>query len=164
MTPASFSLIVGLVYCALGILGFLPQAAPDALLLGFFRTNALLSLLHLVTGLWGLAAWGWMAPPVSYARAMTVIYGALAAIAMLWDPLRGHNVWLHGITALVSAYFGWFFLSSRLASHSGRAAWKTLERRRNAAERRRASVLVAHERRRNAGDRRLNQPSTLPAG
>jgi hypothetical protein len=156
MTPASFALIVGLVYCGLGILGFLPQAAPDALLLGFFRTNALLSLVHLLTGLWGLAAWAWMARPVSYARAMTVIYGALALIAILWDPLRGHNLWLHGITALVSAYFGWFFLALRPTSR--------MERRQNAAERRHATVLVAYERRHNAGDRRLNQPSTLPAG
>jgi hypothetical protein len=156
MTPASFSLIAGLLYCGLGILGFLPQAAPDALLLGFFRTNALLSLVHLLTGLWGLAAWAWMARPVSYARAMTVIYGALAVIAMLWDPLRGHNIWLHGITALVSAYFGWFFLASRATSR--------MERRQNAAERRHAAVLVAYERRHNVGDRRLNQPSTLPAG
>jgi hypothetical protein len=156
MTPASFSLIVGLVFCGLGILGFLPQAAPDALLLGFFRTSAPLSLLHLVTGLWGLAAWAWVARPLSYARAMTVIYGALAVMAMLWDPLRGHNVWLHGVTALVSAYFGWFFLGARAAS--------PMERRQHGADRRHATVLVAYERRRNVGDRRLNQPSTLPAG
>ena len=155
MTPASFALIVGILYCGLGVLGFLPQAAPAGLLLGLFRTNAALSVLHLIAGLWGLAAWAWMASPVSYARAMTVVYGALALIALLWEPLRGHNVWLHGLTALAAAYFGWF-LGARPAS--------SMERRRNAAERRHASVLVAYERRRNVGDRRLNQPSTLPAG
>jgi Domain of unknown function (DUF4383) len=155
VTPASFCLISGLLYCGLGILGFLPQAAPENLLLGFFRTNALLSLLHLVTGLWGLAAWAWMARPVSYARAMTVVYGALALIAALWEPLRGNNVWLHGATALAAAYFGWF-LATRPSAR--------MERRRNGLDRRHARVLVAYERRRSVGERRLNQPSTLPAG
>ena len=164
MTPISFALIVGLVYCALGILGFLPQAAPDALLLGFFRTNALLSVLHLVTGLWGLAAWSWMARPVPYARAMTVVYGALAIIAMLWEPLRGHNVWLHGVTALAAAYFGWLPAWKSGGNYFGARPAPRMERRRNAADRRHAAVLVAYERRRHAGDRRLNQPSTLPAG
>jgi hypothetical protein len=153
VTPASFALILGLLYCGLGILGFLPQAAPGGLLLGFFRSDAALSFLHLVTGLWGLAAWGWIGRPVPYARAITVVYGALALIGALWEPLRGNNVWLHGATALAAAYFGWF----PAARPSAR-----MERRRHVAERRHAQVLVAYERRRSVGDRRLNQPSTLP--
>ena len=162
MTPASFALIVGLAYCALGILGFLPQATPDGLLLGFFRASAPLSVLHLVTGLWGLAAWSLMARPVSYARAMTVVYGALALIAMLWEPLRGHNIWLHGATALAAAYFGWLPGWRSGAQLFGRRPASRMERRRNAAERRHAAVLVAYDRRLNVGDRRLNQPSTFP--
>jgi hypothetical protein len=155
MTPASFALIIGILYCGLGVLGFLPQAAPGGLLLGLFRTNAALSLLHLLTGLWGLAAWAWVARPVSYARGMTVIYGALALIGLLWEPLRGHDVWLHGLTALGAAYFGWFF---------GARPTTRLERRQNPAERRHARERVVQERRRNVEDRRLNQPATFPGG
>ena len=156
MTPPSFALIIGILYCGLGVLGFLPQAAPGGLLLGLFRADAALSLVHLITGLWGLAAWAWIARPVPYARAMTMISGALALIELLWEPLRGNSVWLHGLTALAAAYFGWFYFGARPSSR--------LERRQNAADRRHAMVIVAYERRGSVGDRRLNQPSTLPAG
>ncbi len=159
MTPGTFCLIAGIVYCGLGVLGFLPQAAPNGLLLGIFRTSAALALIHLATGLWGLAAWAWVSGPVSYARAMAIVYGALTVLALGWAPFRGHDVWLHGVSALAAAYFGWLFLARPPASRALRP-----ERRGNVAERRHATAVVAYERRRGAADRRLGAPSSLPAG
>jgi hypothetical protein len=142
MSAPTFGLICGLVYIGLGILG----------LLGFFAENALLSGLHFLAGIWGVAAWIGALSAVTYARSMAVLMGALALMGLIPGlntlfglmPLHGH-VWLHAATAVAAAYFG--FRSVARQEHG-------MNRRHNQPNRREAERPVAYERRRGTYDRR----------
>ena len=46
-----FAILFGLVMFAFGILGFLPDYAPNGLLFGVFSVNPVHNLVHLLTGL-----------------------------------------------------------------------------------------------------------------
>jgi hypothetical protein len=56
-----------------------------------------------------------MASSKSYARALAILYGVLAVAGVIPGlntlfgmlPIHGHDVWLHGGTAALAAYFGW---------------------------------------------------------
>ena len=115
------------------------------------------SAVHAAIGIWGLVAWQAdhigrrVRSPRMFARAIAIFYGALALLGLFPGlntfygllPIHGHDVWLHGATGLVAAYFGW------------RA--KTEVERRNApvADRREQVEPVVHDRRRGHGDRRI---------
>jgi len=75
-------------------------------------------------------------------------------------PLYGHDVWLHALTAIAAAYFGF-----RTAARSVAATLRETpaERRHSGASRRKAARPVAYERRKGAFDRR-NYGGTLAAG
>lgn len=128
MNTRYFALILGIVYVLVGILGFIPgitQATPaDALpltinnsygyLFGLFPVNLLHNLVHLVLGVWGIIAYGRYTNARLYARALTIIFAILAIMGLIPGlntifglvPLFSHDIWLHALTALVSAYFG----------------------------------------------------------
>ena len=164
MKTSNFALIAGVVYLALGVLGLVPASlTPPPLdaptpsfallygyLLGLFPVNVLHSAVHIAVGFWGLCAWRRKCNAVSYARALAVLFAALAALGMLPDaatlfgamPIYGHDVWLHALTALAAFHFGW------------RARALRRERRNAAADRRRMSITVARERRFGLADRR----------
>jgi hypothetical protein len=129
MNARHFALIAGAIYVVVAVAGFIPallqpvhpDAPPvhvDALhgrLFGLFPVNILHTLVHLAIGLWGLAAARGLAGSILYARALAVIYAALALMGLLpvlntlfgLVPLYGHDVWLHAGTAAVAAFFGW---------------------------------------------------------
>jgi hypothetical protein len=135
MRTATFALFIGLAYVSAGVLGLVPDAllpppadAPPTrftmmygYLLGLFPVNILHSAVHLAIGAWGIAAWQadhvWhrMTSPKMFARALAILYGALAVMGLIPGantlfgllPLHGHDVWLHAGTAAVAAYFGW---------------------------------------------------------
>jgi len=128
MNVRRFALILGIVYIVAGIAGFIPPLlttpAADAPrlavhsfqgnLLGLFPVNILHSLFHLVIGIWGLVAAKRLGTAVTYARSVAIIYGVLTIMGLIPNlntifgllPLHGNDIWLHAITALVSAYFG----------------------------------------------------------
>jgi Domain of unknown function (DUF4383) len=162
MTTRTFALIIGLAYLGAGVLGLIPAALmpppPDAPptsltvlygnLLGLFPVNVLHSAVHLAIGAWGLAAWQGMASPAVYARSLAIFYGALAVMGLIPGmntlfgmlPIHGHDVWLHGATAAIAAYFGWR---------------KEVDmERRQVADRRQRMLPVARERRFGLADRR----------
>ena len=90
------ALIVGLVLVAAGVLGFVPGATNDGMLLGVFHVNTAYNLLHLVTG--ALAIWTGL-QNTKYARMFFqgagVVYG-LVAIAGFMTP-EGQDIF--GIVA-----------------------------------------------------------------
>ena len=51
---------------------------------------------------------------VTYARSVAIIYGVLTVMGLIPNlntifgllPLHSHDIWLHALTALVAAYFG----------------------------------------------------------
>jgi hypothetical protein len=173
MKPSTFALIAGIVYLGLGILGLIPAAlvpppldAPPAnftllygYLLGLFPVNLLHSLLNIVVGAWGLAAWSGRQSSISFSRGVAVLFGLLAVMGMMpmlntmlgMMPLHGNDVWLHGITAVMAAYFGW---------HQSAAM---RERRHILGDRRQRMFPVARERRFGLADRREGMGGMSPA-
>jgi hypothetical protein len=128
MTTRNFAMIMGVVYVAVGLLGFFPGAvsapppgAPDVAidtgygyLLGLFPVNVLHNFVHLAVGAWGLTASRTLAGALSFARGLAIFYGVLTIMGLIPGlnttfgliPIFGHDIWLHAVTAGVAAYFG----------------------------------------------------------
>ena len=128
MTTRNFALVLGIVYVLIGILGFLPFAlqTPPAgaldlavenlygYLLGLFPVNILHTIVHLAIGIWGILAYRGFDSSRTFARAIAVIFGLLTVMGLIPGlnttfgliPLFSHDVWLHALTALAGAYFG----------------------------------------------------------
>ena len=127
MNTRTFALVFGIVFLLAGIAGFIPQLlqppqggaiAPGVhhmMLLGMFPVNPLHNCVHILFGLWGLAASRGAASAVLYARGVAIIYavlvvcGLVPALDTLFGlvPLYGNDIWLHAALAVVAAYFGW---------------------------------------------------------
>ncbi len=128
METRYFALIIGIVYLLIGLLGFLPglTASPPAgapplavdagygYLLGLFPINILHNLVHLAVGAWGLAAYRSYPSARGFSRGLAVFYGLLTILGLFpvlnttfgLIPIFGHDIWLHALTALIAAYFG----------------------------------------------------------
>ncbi len=124
-----FSLLFGLIFLIVGILGFIPallspppQGGPAmavpayyGYLFGLFPVNVLHNLVHILLGLWGIAAWRNLAASRLYARGLAVIYAILTIFGVIPGldtvfglvPLYSNDIWLHAVSAVISAYFGW---------------------------------------------------------
>jgi len=111
----------------------LPPITVDTLygrLLGLFPVNLLHTLVHLVIGMWGVLAWRSYSSSRTYAQSLAVIYAILTVLGLIpltstmfgLVPLFSHDVWLHALTALVAAYFG--FSSEHGATGTTSAAWR----------------------------------------
>jgi len=124
MSTRNFALIFGIVFIAIGAAGFVPSlvSPPDGgdigghgMLLGLFPVNTPHNVVHLLFGLWGLAASRSATGAVGYARGVAILCAVLAVLGLLpatqdgfgYVPLYGKDVWLHAALALVAAYFGW---------------------------------------------------------
>jgi hypothetical protein len=127
MTIRTFSLVVGIVYLLVGLLGFIdtlksvpPADAPTlsvsagyGYLLGLFPVNMLHNLVHLGIGVWGLMSYRNYPAARTFAYGLMIFYGALAVMGLIpmlnttfgLIPIFGHDVWLHALTALAAAYF-----------------------------------------------------------
>ena len=173
MKTSTFALIFGLVYLVLGLLGLIPAmlAPPPAdappttfalvygYLLGLFPVNIALSFVHLAIGAWGISARKDHAHSLMYARSLAVLFGVLAVLGLLpitntlfgMMPLDSGDVWLHGVTAVIAAYFGW-----REPAHAA-------ERRRITSDRRQRMMPVERERRLGLADRREHWGGMAPA-
>ena len=110
----TFARVFGVVFVLVGVLGFLPAATTDGMLLGLFPVNTAHNVVHILLGLWGLAAGGTVTGAVGYFKAITVIYALLAVLGLIpatqnlfgLAPIHGNDVWLHAVLALAAAYFG----------------------------------------------------------
>ncbi|MGI8617978.1 MAG: DUF4383 domain-containing protein [Gemmatimonadaceae bacterium] len=84
--------------------------APKAL--GLFPVNLLHNVVHLVFGIWGLAAARSFTGAKQYAQITGVIYTVLIAVGFFVPdgfgliPLGGNDIWLHVILGLPLLYFG----------------------------------------------------------
>ena len=127
MLVRRFALVAGLVYLAVGLLGFVPGLvqpphAPRELiveggygrLLGIFPVNHVHNLVHLLIGAWGVVAYRSFGAARIFSKGLAGLYGVLAVLGLIpatetlfgLAPLYGHDVWLHAGTALLAAYFG----------------------------------------------------------
>ena len=125
-----FALVVGAAFTLAGIAGFLPMFTvhppPDAphlivntsygLLLGLFPVNIIHNLFHFGVGVMGLLAFRTYPSALQFSRVLGITLGVLTLMGLipqfqtgfgLW-PLYGHDIWLHGLEAVIGIYLGYF--------------------------------------------------------
>lgn len=127
MAIRRFALIFGIIYLVVGIIAFIPGllltplVSPIAVmaasgnLLGIFPVNAIHDLVHILIGIWGIATAGAVLSARNFARGLAIIYGVLFIFGFIpglmtlfgLAPLYGNDVWLHLVSAIIAAYFGW---------------------------------------------------------
>lgn len=127
MSKRRFAAVLGLLLLLVGLAGFVPPLiwpaqggalamdSPHGLLLGIFPVNAAHNGVHLLSGLWGLAAARSAGGALLYARAVAIGYALLTMMGMVPGlddlfglmPLYGNGIWLHLGVAGGAAYFGW---------------------------------------------------------
>lgn len=110
--------IFGIVFILVAIVGFITpggmsmDAAAPGMMLGMFPVNLLHNIVHLLFGLWGLAASRSWAGSKQYATMAGGIYLVLAILGFIAPdgfglvPLGGHDRWLHIVLAAALLYFG----------------------------------------------------------
>jgi hypothetical protein len=124
----TFALLFGIVFLAIGVLGFVPGAMHPPIgahnvtmnqnygdLLGLFPVNMLHNVVHILFGIWGVLAYRSFGGSIGYFRSVAIIYAVLAILGLIpaFDttfgliPIYGNDVWLHALLAIVGAYFGW---------------------------------------------------------
>jgi hypothetical protein len=128
MTSRNFARIIGIMFLAVGVLGFVPGlktppplSAPHlaveggyGLLLGLFPVNWVHNIVHLGIGVAGWTSSRSMIDARKFARGLTLLYGGLAVMGVIPGlnstfgliPLFGHDIWLHAVVAATAAYFG----------------------------------------------------------
>src|SRR5687768_2517421 len=113
------ALVFGIVFLLIGILGLVQAGGREMgadpaphVLLGLFPVNLLHNIVHLLFGIWGIAAARSYAGAKSYAQIAGVIYIVLAVLGFIapttfgFIPIGGNAIWLHAVLGLALAYFG----------------------------------------------------------
>src|SRR5438067_12723175 len=92
----TFALILGVIFVLVGVLGFIPALvthpadmhgvtvhANHGYLLGLFPVNVLHNVVHILFGIWGIAAYATgLGASRFYARCVTVIYALMAIMGL----------------------------------------------------------------------------------
>ena len=125
-----FALVVGAAFTLAGVAGFIPFFTPHApadaphllvdtsygLLLGLFPVNIIHNLFHFAVGVMGLLAFRSYPSSLQFSRFLGITLAILTLMGMipalntgfgLW-PLYGHDIWLHGLEAVIGIYLGFF--------------------------------------------------------
>lgn len=128
MDTRRFALVWGIVFLGLTATGVIPGLAqphtgahPDIAAdsmyvdaLGLFPFNLLHTIVHLIFGVWGIAASRSLGAAKSFARSTAIVYAMFVVMGLIPGlnttfglvPLFGHDVWLHVLLAAPAAYFG----------------------------------------------------------
>jgi hypothetical protein len=122
-----FALIVGIAFLLLGVFGLIPGllippavdqgVAIDILhgdVLGIFPANIVLTLIHLLVGVWGILAYRDYETSRGFATSIGFLFGVLFIMGIIpgmttmfgMAPLYGANIWLHLAISLLGLYFG----------------------------------------------------------
>ena len=111
--------IFGVVFLLIGALGFVtggmsmeadPALAPKVL--GLFPVNVLHNAVHLLFGVWGLAASRTVSGAAMYAKGAGGIYVVLALLGFVAPstfgliPIGGNDIWLHALIGIVLVAVG----------------------------------------------------------
>jgi hypothetical protein len=129
MQTRLFSLGLGVVYVVIGALGFVsglrthPASHAPTLahgdsaygyLFGQFPVNTTHDVLNIVIGLIGIAVCVRLGAARAYSRLLFLVFGLFTIFGFmpvagtLWGfaPIYGADVWVHAVSALAAAYFG----------------------------------------------------------
>jgi hypothetical protein len=110
-----FGLLFGVVFLAVGILGFVPGLTRDEHLLGIFHVNTAHNAVHILTGLIALlSAFAGEHAATLFFRIFGVVYGLVAILGFAYgdQPIVGlisnnaADTWLHVAVAAVSLLLG----------------------------------------------------------
>ncbi len=93
----TFALVIGIVFILVGLLGFVPALVPGGALLGIFEVNTLHSVVHLLIGVFGVAA-AYAGFPRIYNRVIGIVYFALAILGFI--PALYFNNALLGLVSI----------------------------------------------------------------
>ncbi len=135
-----FAITTGVIFTTIGILGFVssfvtePSVLPPYVaeigasegfgyLMGLFPINFAHNIVHLVVGGLGILAAISLDSSRLYAGLLAVFYGALTLLGLFpvsntlfgLVPIYGYDVLLHGLTAIIAAYFGFIATPNLLA-------------------------------------------------
>ena len=111
----SLAILFGVVFIAIGILGFVPAIAPDGMLLNIFHVNTAHNVVHLATGIVALlCAMGGVGASRTFFQIFGIIYANVAILGFVkGDDINiwiiSNNVadtWLHVVIAVVSLFLG----------------------------------------------------------
>jgi hypothetical protein len=111
----TIAIVFGVVFLLIGVLGFVPAAAPNEMLLGIFHVNAAHNVVHLLSG--AVALWAGMTS-LSASKLYFKIFGIVYALVAVLGFMQGEgmllglisnnmaDVWLHVGIAAVSLIVG----------------------------------------------------------
>jgi hypothetical protein len=120
-TIQKLAAIFGVVFILVAIVGFIAPGgmamqptdpATAAKALGMFPVNLLHNIVHLLLGLWGLAASRSWSGSKSYFTIVGVVYLVLTIVGFLSPtgfglvPLGGNDIWFHAVLALAMLGIG----------------------------------------------------------
>jgi hypothetical protein len=117
-TVQKVAMLFGVIFLLVAIVGFITPGGmsmamdPQALALGMFPVNLLHNIVHLLFGIWGLAAARSWSGAKQYAQITGVLYIILAVCGFFIPggfgmvPLGGSDIWLHALIGVVLAAVG----------------------------------------------------------
>jgi hypothetical protein len=115
MTLKRIAMIFGIVFIAVGLLGFVPALSPGGKLLGLFDVNLAHNVVHLATGIVALVvSFASEKASKTFFQVFGIIYAVVALLGFVYGdrPLLGvvsnnlADAWLHVVIALVALYLG----------------------------------------------------------
>jgi hypothetical protein len=111
----SAAILFGVVFLAIGILGFVPGITTNDMLLNIFHVNPAHSVVHILSGVVALLC-GMSGAGASrvYFQIFGIVYGIIAILgfvqgnALLLGYISNNtaNTWLHVVIAVVSLFLG----------------------------------------------------------
>jgi uncharacterized membrane protein len=131
------ALIIGILFLLVGLAGFIPaltslpgttaSSVPGdevsniynsgfSYIFGLFPTNLLHNIVRIIVGSLGIAAYTTLGGARLFNRGFAIAYALLAIMGLLplaktmfgLMPIFGNNIWFNGLTAAITAYFGFF--------------------------------------------------------
>ena len=127
------AMLFGVAFLIVGVLGFtvpggmqMGDAANAPKLFGLFPVNLLHNLVHILFGVWGLAAARSFSGAVAYCKLGGMIYLALAVIGIVAPttfgliPIGGNDVFLHTAIGVLLVWAG--FMSKEETGAAAAAA------------------------------------------
>lgn len=113
-----FAVLFGLIFLAIGVMGYLPQFVMDGNLFGYFEVDSIHNMVHIVSGVLALLA----AASASYSRIYFQLFGLIYGIVTLLGFVLGGDLFimhvnladniLHLGISLVSLYLGFLYRPS----------------------------------------------------
>lgn len=111
----TLGMLFGIVFLAVGILGFIPGITKDEMLLGIFHVNAMHSIVHIVSGaVFLFASMAGAGPARLWFKVFGLIYAVVAVLGFMnpTGPVLGMisnnpaDTWLHVVLAAAMLLIG----------------------------------------------------------